>query len=289
MRDKAIPILIFIVAQLASVTLLVLWIVWGAMANTSVWWFVEGILLMIPVIGGATIIFVYWSKTRLLDIERVNFISSVSHELLTPLASMRLYIETMMIRELDEEKQRRFLELMLTDSERLASLISNILTASRIERGKVPYRFQQADLAQLTKKFVGENVLRLEAVKLEMDLEENCDCMVDEESYNMILKNLLENAIRYSTAPAAVAITLKKDDAKLQLTISDAGDGIAHRDLKKIFKVFYRAAESQGGTGLGLYIVRQVVKAHRGKVWAESRGRGKGTSVHILLPAANGE
>ncbi len=282
---KAVPIIIFVIGLLASIAVLVLWIVSLALARSNVWWIIQGVLLMIPVMGGTITIFLFWTKSRRLDAERVNFISSVTHELLTPLASLRLYLETMMIRELPEDKQKQFLQLMLDDSERLAALIQMILAVSRIEHSKAIYRLKEADLGDIIESFIKSNDKLLKNAALDLSLCQGCLCLLDEEMFNTVLKNLLENAIKYSPKPAEISVSLEKAGRKLHLSISDKGEGLDFKDRKRVFKMFQRVSKKQGGTGLGLYIVRMVVKAHKGKAWAESNGRGKGTSIHILLPA----
>ncbi len=267
---------------------LVLWIVWHATSRPQVWSLLQGIFLMIPVIGASTIIFVFWNKVRILDLERVNFISSVSHELLTPLASLRLYIETMMMRELDEEKREAFLRLMLEDSQRLGDSIAGVLAASRIDRGKAVYHPEENDMADLIEVFLASRPQMVEKIKLRLDLAPGCLAMIDPNAFDAVLKNLIENSIRYSSGKPSISISLRGEEKKIHLTLSDDGDGIEKKQLKKIFTEFHRASGKQGGTGLGLYIVKSSIKAHKGKVWAESPGPGHGSSFHIILPKAPG-
>lgn len=301
MKNK-FPIFIFVAVQLSSIAVLTLWIVWYAASRmkfvelsrkysvdpaffTSTIWLIQGIVLMLPVILGATVIFVYWTKTRALDKMRYDLITGVSHELLTPIASLRLYIETMMLRTIETQKQTEFLGLMLEDTDRLSKTISKLLISSRLEDHKVRYHFEKTDLGHFVKKHIAENAHMLKDLKIELDLDENCYCLVDEDSFNTILKNLFENAIRYSGGAPAVNLTVGREGSKILFSLSDSGEGLAKKDRKRIFKMFYRARQKKEGTGLGLYIVKQCVKAHRGKVWAEQNPTGKGIRIGILLPA----
>jgi signal transduction histidine kinase len=304
---KHIPILMFIIVQLASVTILVLWILFYLSSRsriqeltlkygidpsyqTSVLWLLQGIIFILPVIGGASVIFTYWTKSKRLDTMRTNFISSVSHELLTPLASLRLYTETMQIREIDREKQLDFLKLMIEDSERLAAMIAKLLRASRIERRKALYTFEEHDLAIFIQNFVTENPQLTSQIRLSLELAPACSIRLDIDAFGMILKNLLENAVRYSPRnEAMVTIGLRRQKKRVELCVSDHGYGLEKSELRKIFRMFYRVTSKNSGTGLGLYIVKNAVEAHRGKIWATSPGLGQGATFTLSFPASSGE
>ncbi len=286
MRRTVLPIIIFVVGQLASVAILVLWVVNQATTDAGVGWLLLGIFLMVPVIGGAALVFTYWTKSRLMDDERVNFISGVSHELLTPLASLRLYTETMQIRDIDAQKKKEILTSMLEDIERLSGSISGILLASKLERGKTVYRFEKRDMAEFIGRYIESNSSLIGNAEVTAELASNCLCMVDENSMSVVMNNLVSNAKRYSSAVAKIKIGLRRPDEKwICVSVRDEGEGMGRKDQKKVFKMFYRVSHSQGGMGIGLYSVRQIIKAHKGKVWAESSGRARGTSINILLPA----
>lgn len=288
LRHKRVPITLFVLLQVASVAVLILWIVWWVMDlnSGSVIWLLPGIFLMIWVIAVSSILFAYWGIVRSLDLERVNFLSSVSHELLTPVASMKLYIETMQMRDLTPAQKEEFLREMTSDADRLEELIRHILVACRIERRRENYNFSVEYLSDIIREFCTNNQRLLKGGKLELALDDDCLALVDKENFNMVLSNLLTNAVRYSPEKADIKITLTGDDKQLYLSIADHGQGIEEYQLKKIFKLFYRATKVTGGTGLGLYIVKHVVKAHKGRVWAESPGLGQGTTIKIRIPRA---
>ena len=287
MKSK-FPIFIFIALQLASGMVLTLWVVWSTSAQVPVVWLLQGVILMAAVIGGAFAIFVYWTKVKALDTDRINFLSSVSHELLTPLSSIRLGLETMQIRELDKEHKNRFLSLMVGDTERLSELIDKILVATRIEKRKAFYKLQPRNLAADIRLFLRENSALLEDAVVDTHLEEDCHALLDPDAFKMVLKNLLQNAVQYSSPPAKIGVTLKRVAGDLMVEVVDAGEGIDPKSLKRIFGLFHRESSKRGGTGVGLFIVKNIVRDHNGKVWADSPGPGQGTCIRLLLPAVEG-
>ena len=302
LMKKALPLIIFIFVQLASLAVLTLWIVGYVLSRSQsvelferygidyslqskVWWLLQGIFLMVPVIVGATVIFVFWTKSKALDIMRMNFISTVSHELFTPLAAIRLAVETMIIRNIPQVKQNELLRNMLEDSERLSTKISNILLASRFERRKVAYHLFNKNLSNVIENYIEEHTELFKNFKIHTNIEDRCFCEIDEEAFQTVLRNLFENAKKYSPNATRVDISLKRYNNRLTLSVKDYGEGIQKKDLSKIFKIFYRVSKGQRGTGLGLYIVNNIVRAHQGKIWAESNGCGKGSCFNIHLPA----
>ncbi len=285
MKKSVFPITAFVLAQLAGITILVLWIVWSASGQSHVWWMIQGILLMFLVIVGVTTVFVFWTKSRRLDAERVNFISSISHELLTPLSSLRLYLETMQMRSLDEEQRTKFLERMLGDIDRLSDSIKSLLGASRIESAKQLYHFEVENVAHLVEDLLENNGDFHRDAKIKLDLESEIYARVDKETFSNALKNIVANSIRYSTGRARIEISLNRQGKWVHIAVQDHGEGVDPDELKRIFKLFYRSSSNPVGTGLGLYIVQKVVRAHRGKVWAQSQGSGEGLCVHIRIPA----
>ncbi len=285
MRRKVAPIVLFVTMQAASVAVLTLWIVWSALDSTHVGWLLQGIFLMVAVITASAIIFAYWGKLRALEVERINFLSTVSHELLTPLASLKLYLETMEMREVSREQELKFLADMSKDTARLEELIQQILVSSRIERHKNNYHFRPANLKDLIQKYLAENSRELGDAEVKTELLAPGLAMVDEAAFHTVLRNLLLNSVRYSPKPAHITIRLDEMSGHVLLEVIDKGQGIPPKELKKVFRLFYRAAKNVGGTGLGLFIVKNIVKDHHGRVWAESAGTGQGTTMKVLLPS----
>ncbi len=284
MRRKIAPIVLFVTMQAASVAVLTLWIVWSALDSSHIGWLLQGIFLMAAVITASAIIFAYWGKLRALEVERINFLSTVSHELLTPLASLKLYLETMEMHQVSREQELKFLADMSKDTARLEELIQQILVSSRIERHKNNYHFRPHSLKELTQKYLAENSRELGEAEVKTELLAPAWALVDEEAFHTVLRNLLLNSVRYSLKPANITIRLDEVSGHILLEVIDKGQGIPQKELKKVFRLFYRAAKNVGGTGLGLFIVKNIIKDHHGRVWAESSGLGKGTTMKILLP-----
>ena len=148
-----------------------------------------------------------------------------------------------------------------------------------------PIVYISINKAHYSGSFIKENDHLLKNAEISFTHEKGFPCNIDQESFDILLKNLFENAIRYSPTPASIAVSLKRVDHKVLLTVRDKGEGLEKKELSKIFEMFYRVPRKLRGTGLGLYIVKNIVSAHHGKIWAESEGPGKGSCFHVLLPA----
>jgi hypothetical protein len=299
------PVTIFLLMQVLWVLLMVVWVRWYlenhaqlrqmAQLLTSqtdverLGWLplVQGGILLTLILAGATVIFIYWNKQHRLNQMQRTFVSNVTHELKSPVASIQLALETMALRELSAEQVREFLSMMLNDTERLTTLIDRILGAARIEKQRGSYNLEPVSL----RHFVGE-VLEEDRHLFEKDghvvvLEKCGDARVaiDRAAMRMVLANLIENAARYSPRGSAIRIRLHRDLRRCRLDVTDSGAGIARKDLKNLFKMFWRGETSWvSGTGLGLYIVRHIVRDHKGKVWATSPGPGRGSTFSVSLP-----
>jgi signal transduction histidine kinase len=219
-----------------------------------------------------------------------TFVSNVTHELKSPVASIQLALETMTLRDLTEEKRREFIAMMLDDTERLAALIDRILGAARIEKMRSRYRMETVSMRRFVEEVLEEDRHLYEKEGRVIVLEKGRDAHVaiDRSAMRVVLANLLENAARYSPKDSKIRLRVHKDLRSCRLDVTDSGEGIRGEDLKNIFKMFWRASEKRisrvRGTGLGLYIVRNIVKDHRGKVWASSQGTGRGSTFSVRLP-----
>jgi signal transduction histidine kinase len=254
----------------------------------------EGCFLMLIILAGVYFIFVYWNKQARLNRLQSNFISSVSHELKSPLASIQLYLETLKYQEVSAEETRDFVETMLADTVRLSTLIENIFEASRSDPKSMQLRFQPIEV----KAFLREV---LAGFKPQLD-EKGCAPVItvedapvlhiDKRAMRMVLNNLIGNALRYSPAGAGLAINVKMGKKYCDIEVADSGIGLEKKDMKKIFKKFYRVQNEDThnieGAGLGLYISKEIVRSHKGKIQVRSEGRGKGTTFIISLPLDGG-
>jgi two-component system sensor histidine kinase SenX3 len=222
------------------------------------------------------------------------FINAVTHELKTPIASIRLYLETLKRREVDEARREHFYDVMLADSDRLLQTVEQVLRAGRSgHRGR---RINMAilDLGELVRECLSLARTRYNLDDQALTFVESLNGEVakvtgDADELRAAVSNLLDNAVKYSEKDVRVRVELAAvDEKRVAIRIADRGIGIPSAQLKRVFKRFYRVPgrfmARVKGTGLGLFIVRSVVEKHGGRVFAESPGLGQGTTFTIQLP-----
>ena len=225
------------------------------------------------------------------------FINSVTHELKTPITSIRLYLETLKSREVSEERRQEFYDIMLADGDRLLRTVEQVLHAGRTAQKKRALNLDAIDLGQLVRECVELARLRYglgpEALRYaEEPAATGAGVKGDREELRAAVSNLLDNAVKYSGEAVSVAVELAHaDERTLAVRVTDRGIGIHRNQLKRIFKRFYRVPghfmARFKGTGLGLFIVRSIVERHGGRVYAESEGLGRGSTFVIQLPRAS--
>lgn len=223
------------------------------------------------------------------------FLNAVTHELKTPIASIRLYLETLKSRDVSPEKQREFYDVMLADSDRLLNTVDQVLSASKSGDTKKRYDVEELDLGKLLEDSAAIVRTRYNldpaAIRISESSEE-VSVVGDAEDLQTAFVNLLDNAVKYSPDEAKVSVRVKPSAIrnKVDVFIRDNGIGIEPADLKRIFKRFYRVPQGGSkkvkGTGLGLFIVRSTIKKHGGSIRAESKGEGRGSTFVIQLPRA---
>jgi two-component system sensor histidine kinase SenX3 len=268
----------------------------------------QGLLLFFGVIFFAAIILGLILNTGFLVREiRLNeqhdsFINAVTHELKTPITSIRLYLETLQRRDVDETQRQHFYKLMLEDTDRLRGTVDQVLKAGEVRfrraaaRNPVEIDFPAVvgecmDLAR------SRHHLQPAALHWLQDAPQNgagsngaIKVQGDADELRTAISNILDNAIKYSGANVDVSVGIETPDPqRVVLRVRDRGVGIPAGELKRIFKRFYRVPRSRAishakGTGLGLFIVRAIARAHGGKVFAESAGESRGTTVTLELP-----
>jgi len=256
-------------------------------------WFVliGGLGLLLIVLAGVYVLFLYWKKQYDLYSQQKNIISQVTHELKSPLASIQLHLETIRLRPLDRDKTGQFIATMLADVERLNSLISNLLMAAKLEQRRRQQQKQTIDFSTFIAEYIERKKAKLpEGTSVTAELENGIKVTLNREEMEIALRNLFENAMLYSSASLEIHISLKKDGKHCILRFQDNGKGIDRKNLKKIFRMFYRvrgSGENIRGTGLGLYIVKSVVNSHGGSIKALSEGEGKGAAFVMDLPISD--
>jgi two-component system, OmpR family, sensor histidine kinase SenX3 len=221
-----------------------------------------------------------------------SFINAVTHELKTPIASIRLYLQTLERREVPEEQRRDFYRLMLEDTDRLMNTVEQVLKAGRV--GARTREYVNVNFAELVKACVERtrtgHHLPSEALRYESSLNGSGSIISgDPEDLQTAVSNILGNAVKYSGSKVDISVRISEGEPhQLRLSVQDRGVGIPPGELKSIFKRFYRvrrrALPHVRGTGLGLFLVRNIAKRHGGNVFAESAGEGQGTTVVLELP-----
>jgi len=249
-----------------------------------------GSLLFLLLIAGLVLIVILLLREVRLNERQSNFVSAVTHELKTPVASLKLYLDTLRLRDLDEAHRQEFYRTMEQDLERLHATIDNVLNAAMYTERKVEDP-QALDFARLTMRAIDLTRTRhqLPAAAIRYEGPESLRLLGHPTGLETAVVNLLDNAVKYSRERVEVEVELRKNgDGQVHLQVKDRGIGMTRTHLRFVFNRFYRigseARRSRTGTGLGLFIVRSVVKGHGGTVMADSPGPDKGSTFIITLP-----
>jgi signal transduction histidine kinase len=258
----------------------------------NLWLLVAGIISFLAIMTVLVLFSVFLAR-QILEIRRqTTFIDSVTHELRSPLASIRLGLETMNRGDLADAQRAQLRDMMLGDVERLSAFIDDILEATRLEHGTSTTRdvsdIAFADFAES----IATGVARRHKVapeSIEITTDDDLQLTTDPTALEIILKNLLDNAVKYSDDPVHVTVRARRSSPKrMTIEVEDQGVGIPRGLQRRIFERFYRvdeeAVRARRGTGLGLYVVKALVKSLGGKLSAYSEGPGKGTRMRIELP-----
>jgi signal transduction histidine kinase len=252
-----------------------------------------GVLLLLLLIAGVVVNTVFLVREIQRNEQHDAFINAVTHELKTPVASIRLYLETLQTRSVDETKRQEFYGTMLEDSNRLLQTIDQILRTGRVGHSSRKPNLSRIELGGVVEECVARaRALYHTPVDAVMYRHNGpLTILADPDEVRAAVSNLVENAVKYSGSSVNVSIETAIVDEKYAIVrVCDQGPGIAKTELEHIFKRFYRARGPSAlrvpGTGLGLYIVRSVAKRHGGRAWAESEGPGRGSTFVLQLPIA---
>ncbi|HVZ17720.1 MAG TPA: HAMP domain-containing sensor histidine kinase [Terriglobales bacterium] len=289
-RTKKIAFFITLGACLVglAVILNVTWIIhWKSVAAVVV-----GIIFFSFIIAGVALNTIFLVREIRRNEQQDSFLNAVTHELKTPIASIRLYLETLERRDIAEPKRHEFYRIMLDDTDRLLGTVEQVLKAGELRDG-ARKNWQQVDFSSVIRECLDlarvRHKLRPDELRFTTDASGELFVLGVPDELRIAVTNLLDNAIKYSGAKKDIEVTLNTPDIdNVVLSVRDAGIGIPRSELKRVFKRFYRvhaaAAGQIKGTGLGLFIVRSVARHHGGDAYADSEGEGRGSTFTIRLP-----
>jgi len=256
---------------------------------------VFGVILFMAIIAGIVLNTIFLVREVRRNEQHDGFINAVTHELKTPIASIRLHLETLQTREVDETHRKEFYSVMLTDIARLLRTVEQVLQAGRTGQRRRRIDRSVIDLGAVVQECLQTVQTQVNPATIQYSerLDDGSRPLVlgDHDELRVAVSNLVDNAVKYSPKSPRVAVEVAAfDENRLAIRVTDSGIGIARGQLKHIFKRFYRIPARMvlrvKGSGLGLFIVRSVVERHGGRVFAESAGEGMGSTFTIVLPRA---
>jgi len=246
-----------------------------------------GVAFLIILLGVG---FVLWAadKERRLNALKAEFVANVSHEIKTPLSVVRMFGEMLLTKRVKSaQKEQEYLEIICRESERLSTLIENVLDFAALERGKKKFAFDDGDLGDVVARAIDTFRYRIEREGTEVRFEQDDDLpavSMDEQAVLLAVINLLDNAVKYGGG-TPVEVRVSADGGRATVSVRDHGKGIPEGDLKRVFERFYRTRRKElaRGSGIGLALVRHIAEAHGGRAWAENAEDG-GAVVALSLP-----
>jgi len=305
------PIIVFIFSIVALSLSLILYIYWyvevsaglkgvierakldpGQILAPQTWLVILVLSILVGIIlAGIFTIFVYNLKTlRLYRLQR-NFINNFTHELKTPVTSLKLYLETFKKYELSREDQLKYINYMIHDADRQADTINRMLNLAKIESKTMKGKFVSRDLVTISKQFYVKNrhVFNGCEVFFHNPSGRTLECQIDLSLFEMLLMNLLTNAFKYNESKVPrLDIIFRPKGRKLHICFEDNGIGLRRPEIKKIFRKFYQTGHSENmtakGSGLGLYLAEGIIRLHKGKISAANRENNAGSAFTVILP-----
>jgi two-component system, OmpR family, sensor histidine kinase SenX3 len=296
-RTKAVAFFITLSVILIGVAV-VLNVSWIVVIERHPALLVLGIIFFALIIAGFVVYTVFLVREIRRNEQHDSFINAVTHELKTPLASIRLYLETLQSRDVPDDQRKQFYNVMLADTERLHYTVDQVLKAGIAGQKERKHTAALVDMEHLLQESIEVARLRHHLNNGAMAFARaaalrDATVIGDPEDLRTAVSNLLDNAVKYSPNGVQVKVELAAapgEPQRLQVRVTDQGVGIARGQLTAIFKRFYRVPRTRRqvmGTGLGLFIVRSIAKKHGGRVYAESEGENKGSVFTLELPRAN--
>ena len=254
-----------------------------------------GIIFFPVIIAGVILNTIFLVREVRRNEQQDSFLNAITHELKTPLTSIRLYLETLQRRPVDDNQRQEFYRVMLDDTQRLMGTVEQVLRAARVTQKNAILKRNEVEIGPLVQEAVelarARHHLSPQSLIWELDDKpaEALLTMGDREELSTALSNVLDNAVKYSPTEPRIRVEVVTPDLEhVRICVKDNGVGIPRGELKQIFKRFYRVVASPAqhvkGSGLGLFIVRSIAKRHGGRAFAESEGAGRGATVTIELP-----
>lgn len=254
---------------------------------------VLGIVVFCVIIAGVVLNTIFLVREVRRNEQQDSFLNAVTHELKTPITSIRLYLQTLERRSIDETQRRDFYRIMLEDTDRLLGTVEQVLKAGEVRNSAARKNWREVDLSAMVKDSLELARLRhglaLNALNFGKEPIPDITVMGNPEELRTAIANVVENAVKYSgSEPEIVVDLITPDIDNVEVRVHDNGIGIPRTEIKRIFKRFYRvrnrATEQVKGTGLGLFIVRSIARRHGGEALAESEGEGRGSTFTLRFP-----
>ncbi len=246
----------------------------------------EGATFLIVILIGAVVVYTSFSRRIRLSRQQNNFMLSVTHELKSPIAAIKLNLQTLEKHQLNEDKKKQLLDRSIKESNRLNDLCNNMLLASQMEGGMYKMAREPFDLSELIEDAVEDYAIRYPR-RFGQDITGGCKIAGDKVMLHMAINNLLENAIKYTPGDKPISVTLDIKNNNAILCVKDQGTGIPDNEKKKIFNKFYRVGNEESrkskGTGLGLYLTNKIVLQHKGRITVRNN-TPTGSVFEICLP-----
>ncbi|MDG1484120.1 MAG: HAMP domain-containing sensor histidine kinase [Myxococcota bacterium] len=297
-RSIKTPIILGASSIALAITLLVGWILVliqnseqaEQAARANGWLMVGGIVSFVVIVVVLVLFSVFLVREILESRRQVRFIDSVTHELKSPLASLKLSVQTVNRRKLSDAQTSELHRRMLDDIDRLSAFIDDILAASRLEQDREALDCSEVNVRMLAERCTERVRGRYRAPRgaIQIDVPEDLTLQTSSTALETVLKNLLDNALKYSDEPTGIVLIAREGEGRVHFSVTDRGIGISQVHLKLIFNRFYRVPDenvnTRRGTGLGLYVVSSLVKTLGGQLTALSDGPGQGTTMQFALP-----
>ncbi len=244
------------------------------------------VFIILLIIGLLVVRRILFKEIRLAELQR-NFMLSITHELKSPLASIKLNMQTISTRNLEKNQSEKLINNSLFDISRLDALIDNILFASKMENGSSHLLAEKIDISELSQLFVKKYTLNTKNIKWHVNIQPDVFMKTDASGFSSMINNLFENAIKYSAPDTSVSFSLHKTNDIIYITVADHGFGIPEEERELVFEKFYRIGSentrNNKGTGLGLFIVKRFVEYFHGEISITSN-MPQGSIFTIVFP-----